>query len=637
MDTVKEAEGTIEFLGEHQLGRATILAMDRLAEKSFAELPQELLEEPGVLCRGTDCVSIEPVLMPLVHHLLDYVIMVKDRSAADALARKWSSRRLWFVTPDGESHATNGFITGGRTGKTEIGLISRKQTIEKLKQEIIYLDERLSKKIAEKEATIATRKEARIALLEADERLNVGRRAQHEQTSNLKHLDERTISINDRINKLNEEAVIVRDKINDLSDQENQLSQEREALQQQKVEIEGATSRFTSDMEEKDRIRTSMQAEYHHKQLEVTGLRNKVEQQVKDAARLTEVIEQTERKKLQKQHELDDCSDQIRELQEKLQVEGEQLERMLQERAALECVRDEARESYNTIIHEIDEKRKKEKTLSAELERIQGEYHQAEMDQTRTEDTLRHIRERVWEAYEIDLNSTDIPDAQAAWDPDTVTEEIAMYKERIKRVGQVNMAALEDYEVENLRFEELSAQRNDLSEAKESLEKAIKKLDRSAREQFLNTFNTVQKNFSEVFISLFEGGEAHLSLQEGVDPLEAAIEINARPTGKKMRGVQLLSGGERALTAISLLFALYLTKPSPYCILDEVDAPLDDANIGRFANLIRKFSEKTQFIVITHNKVTMEAADMLYGVTMQERGVSKVVSVRFKELEAMAA
>jgi chromosome segregation protein len=184
---------------------------------------------------------------------------------------------------------------------------------------------------------------------------------------------------------------------------------------------------------------------------------------------------------------------------------------------------------------------------------------------------------------------------------------------------------------------ELTTQRDDLQTAVDELERAIKKLDKEARVQFITTFEQVQKNFVEMFTTLFEGGEAHISLEENVDPLEAPIHINVRPAGKKMRGVQLLSGGERALTAISLLFALYLVRPSAYCILDELDAPLDEANIGRFVKVLKKFAEKTQFIVITHNKRTMEAADLLYGVTQQEKGISTIVSVKFDDAALQAA
>jgi chromosome segregation protein len=309
----------------------------------------------------------------------------------------------------------------------------------------------------------------------------------------------------------------------------------------------------------------------------------------------------------------------------------------MERRTRLERIRDGVREEYNGMQLQLDEVRKELRADQQTLEEVSNGFHAHEIDQTRDEQEKRRIRERIWQAYEIDLESP--PEGLPVIDNEdaAVMENITMFRERLKRLGEVNMAALSDFETENARLTELTAQRNDLQTAVDDLDKAIKKLDREARTQFLATFEQVQKNFVTMFTTLFEGGEAHVTLEENVDPLEAAIHINVRPGGKKMRGVGLLSGGERALTAISLLFALYLVKPSAYCILDELDAPLDDANIGRFVNILRKFSEQTQFIVVTHNKRTMEAADLLYGVTQQESGISTIVSVKVEEVALQAA
>jgi len=314
-----------------------------------------------------------------------------------------------------------------------------------------------------------------------------------------------------------------------------------------------------------------------------------------------------------------------------------ELEKQIQVRSDFEKIRDVEREGYNGQLLEIEELRKESRINQSELDTISNQIHDLEIKFTRDEQEQRRIRERIWEAYEIDLETPKEPIPLIEEEDSEILQNIQMLKERIKHVGQVNMAALEDYETENARLKELTTQRDDLQTAVDELERAIKKLDKEARVQFLETFEKVQKNFVELFTTLFEGGEAHIALEENVDPLEAPIHINVRPAGKKMRGVQLLSGGERALTAISLLFALYLVRPSAYCILDELDAPLDEANVGRFVNVLKKFAEKTQFIVITHNKRTMEAADLLYGVTQQEKGISTIVSVKFDDPALQAA
>ncbi len=205
---------------------------------------------------------------------------------------------------------------------------------------------------------------------------------------------------------------------------------------------------------------------------------------------------------------------------------------------------------------------------------------------------------------------------------------------RSTALGPINHLALEEYETKKERLDFLTAQREDVVKAKTDLEKAIHEINRTAKKLFSDTFEEVRRNYIAVFQTLFRGGRADLILQRTDDPLESDIQILAQPTGKVIDHVSLLSGGERCLTALSILFAVYLVKPSPFCLLDEADAPLDDTNIGRFVNMLREFSKNTQFLVITHNKLTMETANHLYGVTMMERGVSSIVSVSFKDVAA---
>ncbi|MDP3444828.1 MAG: AAA family ATPase, partial [Ignavibacteria bacterium] len=206
-------------------------------------------------------------------------------------------------------------------------------------------------------------------------------------------------------------------------------------------------------------------------------------------------------------------------------------------------------------------------------------------------------------------------------------------KEKIRNIGPVNLLAYSEYEEEKTRLDFLHKQRNDLTESEKDLVKTINEINETAQNLFLETFAAIRNNFVDIFQSLFNpGDEADLILEEGMDPLEGKIDIIAKPKGKRPTGIELLSGGEKTLTATALLFAIYLVKPSPFCILDEVDAPLDDANIDRFTRLIQKFTDKTQFIIVTHNKRTMEAAETMYGVTMQEEGISKLVGVRFEEI-----
>ncbi|MDD3643263.1 MAG: chromosome segregation protein SMC [Candidatus Krumholzibacteria bacterium] len=254
---------------------------------------------------------------------------------------------------------------------------------------------------------------------------------------------------------------------------------------------------------------------------------------------------------------------------------------------------------------------------------------------TRMHDLVERAREQHGEDLSCWLDGLETPlsGEEAAVTPEMLENE----KRKLESLGPVNLAAVEEYDEKSQRLEFLEGQRGDLVKAKEELEEAIRTINKRARRLFLDTFTAVKKNFGEIFTVLFEGGEADLELGEGSDPLEAEIIIRARPKGKRVQDISLVSGGERALTAMALLFALYQTKPSPFCIFDEIDAPLDDSNVRRFIRMLKKFSADTQFIIITHNKRTMEAADRLFGVTMEEKGVSRIVSVDLTEIEDVLA
>jgi chromosome segregation protein len=246
------------------------------------------------------------------------------------------------------------------------------------------------------------------------------------------------------------------------------------------------------------------------------------------------------------------------------------------------------------------------------------------------------LTERLQQEYETDLSRGEFPrpdEKKVEITDDEAPGHVAELKERLRKFGAVNLLALEEYEVAAEREKFLSAQLTDLTTAKNDLRSTISKINKTARQLFSDTFAKVQENFSNLFVELFAGGEAHINLIDPEDPLESDVEIIARPGGKKLLPITMLSGGERALTAISLLFSLYLVKPSPFCILDEIDAPLDDANCQRFLKIIKSFSKQTQFIIITHNKITMEASDNLYGITMERPGVSKLVAVQFSRGE----
>lgn len=380
--------------------------------------------------------------------------------------------------------------------------------------------------------------------------------------------------------------------------------------------------------------------------------RNTLQQALQDAR--VRVVE------IQKENEglvfrLKNSTDRVGELGERIEKFTQESELLADDISRLvESTQEATDEKSQLIIKQSEYSEKKNKLEAAfnksheELQRLQlnirdqqkvkeariVELQQVELKLAALTQEEALIRGRIREIYKVDVGKIDnIVDEV---DVDDLREQVASIDKSLERIGAINMAAQEEFEREEERYNFLKGQCDDLIESEKTLKETIEKLDSEARDKFVKTYEEIREFFKKTYTMFFDGGEAHLRLVGGEDPLEASIEIIAKPPGKKPQTLRMLSAGEKALTAIALLFAIYMVKPSPFCILDEVDAPLDDGNIGKFTKVLKQFSEKTQFIVVTHNKLTMEKADYLYGVTQKEEGVSQIVSVQFAGDEVLS-
>jgi len=339
---------------------------------------------------------------------------------------------------------------------------------------------------------------------------------------------------------------------------------------------------------------------------------------------------------------------QEKELKVRITKYNSELLRIDKENQTLQLSITEGKEKLIDLSHSLEKNSREKDYLEkaynksyAELQRLQSGIRERQKQKDEFLNTIReyeisiaessneikHHRSRINELYNEELSND--PINLDEYDLPSLKTEMENLQRSLDRIGPVNLAVAEEYEKESERSNFLIKQYNDLEQAEKTINETIEKLDGEAKIKFMGTFTAIQENFTKTYSSFFDGGEGHLRLVGEDDPLEAEIEIIARPPGKKTQTLRMLSAGEKALTAIALLFAIYLVKPSPFCILDEVDAPLDDTNIGKFAKVLKEFSNKTQFIVVTHNKLTMGKADYMYGVTQVEEGVSKIVSVNF--------
>ena len=383
-------------------------------------------------------------------------------------------------------------------------------------------------------------------------------------------------------------------------------------------------------LEDLDRAASEAAENVSRLQVSTIEARSRVEQSESRIRHIEEVSREIEVRRISKVTEFEQACTEIDAAEKNVAALEAQLKESFERRDQLNARQGNLRAVQNELMEQTTAREVQVKQLRQEKESVAELLHHAEIRLAAIDSETSNLMQRMQDEHDIDITTVQpqrpdekTTDAEA---PGLVTS----LKDKLRNFGAVNLLALEEYEVAAEREKFLKEQLTDLSTAKNDLKSTITRINHTARQLFNETFDKVKTNFQNLFVELFRGGEADINLVDPEDPLESHIDIIARPGGKKLLPITILSGGERALTAIALLFSLYLVKPSPFCILDEIDAPLDDANCQRFLKIIHAFSKQTQFIIITHNKITMQASNNLYGVTMSQPGVSQLVAVRFK-------
>ena len=356
---------------------------------------------------------------------------------------------------------------------------------------------------------------------------------------------------------------------------------------------------------------------------------------VKDQ-RITDDLKSSEREQTRLQQEISNADEELFRLNSEIETIQENLKILYTEKDGIQKSINDADFQYHALKGDFNTLEKDLRDIQTKRDTESEIIHQYKQDISKLEYHIETLKTLISQEYDVDLETIQ-SETYADINLENAEERIGQLKTKLKTIGAVNELALEEFDQEKERLDFLMTQRQDLLDSEKQLLNTISEINKTALEKFTVTFNQIRQNFIDIFRNLFhEGDQADLILDPSQDPLEAAIDIIAKPKGKRPQAISLLSGGEKTLTAISLLFAIYLVKPSPFCILDEVDAPLDDANIDRFINLLKKFSENTQFIIVTHNKRTMESSKVLYGVTMEEEGISKLVAVKLGNIQSNA-
>jgi chromosome segregation protein len=620
----------IQYLKDNQKGGATFLVLNKIENMNLGQRKIDLKDFEGTVGWASDLCFCKEKFRKIADLFLGDVILVQTLAHCLELSPK-IPKGYHLVSLEGEVISSNGSITGG--SPKEISLLGRELEIQRMRNQISDLKEKCEKLQREKktkeEENLRLQDQLSQILTEAEKLTSEFQQKEFK----LKTSEFEKESLEKRAKELKELKEQINDKILDLNEKKKVLSQNIKDFENKKEMLRSQIDEKGKFLEETESLHNQIFRRINQLKIELVSLQGKEEQLTNDDLRLSELILEMETSFSLKEKEIKESLAEMEKITQSILEKKEELksafEKIEEEKKNLNSLREAQAERQERL----NNQEKDLKLFRGAKEKVQDEFHQLEMEKLELSSRAENIKEKMWEEYKVDLEKFEHQDQS---EMEKSKEKLDFLKEKITSLGPVNLLALEEYQSANQRFEFLKNQMKDLTEAKETLSSTILKINQTARVLFQETFEKTKDNFQKVFEELFEGGEADLALVEQEDPLESPIQISARPYGKRLLNISQLSGGEKALTAIALLFAIYLVKPSPFCILDEVDAPLDDANIIRFLKLIKHFSSNTQFILITHNKMTMETANVLYGVTMEQPGVSKIVSVRFNKQEVVA-
>nr|WP_317364597.1 chromosome segregation protein SMC [uncultured Blautia sp.] len=627
-DNEQTAKRMIGFLKKNRLGRATFLPLSNISGRGGIS-QREVLGETGVIGTADTLVKADPEYNSLVQYLLGRVLVVDHIDHAIAIGKKYR-HSLRMVTIEGESLSPGGSMTGGAF-KNNSNLLGRRREIEELENSVGLL----KKDLQELQVSIGDNRSRRNVLRDAiadfQEKLRQQYVDQNTARMNLEQTDEKIANIQKSYQQIDREKEELRRQAGEIRADHSTIAKELEESQRDEKELETFIETKQKELEDWRAEEASKMKELEQIRLDEAGLSQQEHYLKENLIRLLGEMEAFQRESRELEENLKLSIEETKRKQEGIQNLKDavnacsSLDQELQrQRDEKQAQKEEKNTSHKAFFEKRDQLSERTSLLDKECFRLKS---QAEKVEEQRETQISYM----WEEYEITPNNALSYQKEELTDRQEMKKDISRIKDEIRKLGSVNVNAIEDYKELLERHTFLSGQYEDLVQAEKTLESIIQELDEGMRRQFAEKFHDIQREFDKAFKELFGGGKGTLELSEDEDILEAGIKIISQPPGKKLQNMMQLSGGEKALTAIALLFAIQNLKPSPFCLLDEIEAALDDSNVGRFASYLRKLTKNTQFIIITHRRGTMNAADRLYGITMQEKGVSTLVSVDLVE------
>ncbi len=638
IETISDLNTAVDYLKKNELGKASFYLLDdrRNNKLSFIERlnvfqlkrkRKRLEKHPKFINWAAAFVESDGKWKPYFEKALSNTVIVENLLDAIELHSKFSEFN--FAALNGDMITTNGIAEGGSLPKSDETLFGRKKLIENLKNELPQIETKLSD--IQKEINTTEDNLSSIDLKVISEK---GKLLQNDLTN----IEKQFSQFEFERDKASEEIDNIQVEIQKLAVEQSKLSGEIEELEKE-ISISNA-KKETLKAEEtllEDAVKfseeefNSAQSKLNQMLLEIERSKGKIQNSQNAISRAEQNKEITKQTIAKRKSDIEKTSEEIISVKSIIEETEIEYDIISGERQSFINEKNEIENKLNEIKNEASVYENELKKYRVEREQISDKIYNLGININEIKIRLENLVERVLEEYSVELELKEYNDFEH-FNFEETTEEVHRLKTQLKNLGPINLLAYAEFEEEKERMDFLHQQRDDLVQSEKDVVQTISEINETAQDLFLETFEQIRVNFIKTFQTLFdENDEADLKLEEDKDPLEAKIQIMAKPKGKRPTSIELLSGGEKTLTATALLFAIYLVKPSPFCILDEVDAPLDDSNIARFTKLISEFSSNTQFVLVTHNKLTMEAAEIMYGVTMQEEGISKLAAVQFND------
>ena len=621
--TEQDAKKMIEYLRTNSLGRASFLPIASVQGKKL----DKLTKMDGVIGIASDLVKCKKEYEQIILSLLGRTVVVEDMDTAIALAKK-DKYSFRIVTLKGDIISSSGSISGGSVQTKTVNILGRSREIEDLEKELKKLEKQIADKTEEKEEYASSIGDSIEETAKLEKELQEIEIVYATEKQKMVAVEENITRLENRLAKLKEEVTQTEKQKEGNRLLKEQKEAEIQELTQQIEELNKVIEEFALNNKDNQKYIDDLNFDITNLKISVTSFdesESSIEEMVE---RISQDIKNNEQSIENKNQNILAITEENTKLEQTITEYNNQIEQIKQEVT-----------NSGTKVEELKQERiaKNEKLVNTEneiqsqfstLESLKEQIIKLDVKKTKLEQDLQQVVESLWNEYELTPNSTE--EYQKPSNVATAQKQVNSLRNKIKDLGSINIDSIEEYKKTKERYDFMSEQRLDLENTASKLRKIIGDMTTTMQNQFKEKFELINKNFNEVFTELFNGGKAELILENEENILECGIDIRVQPPGKKLQNMMLLSGGEKAFTAIALLFAILKINPAPFCILDEIEAALDDVNVYRFAEYLKKFCKQTQFLVITHRKGTMEAGDSVYGVTMEENGISKLLSIKLK-------